>query len=230
MIDSNIYKIGKNIGLNVSRETLKDLEDYSNAIIKKNKDINLISKTTENSIKQRHIQDSAQTIEFIDKNDINICTDLGSGAGLPGIVLSILMKPKKQAFKLIFYEKSYHKSIFLREMIKKFNLNSEIRQKNIFEEKNLNTDVIISRAFKPLPTIFQIAQNNFKNFKYIILFLGKSGKKILDDSLKSWTFDYEEKKMFRKNYFHTKFFFFNQKNLLKKKKIKKEKKFNKKDE
>ena len=182
------------MGLNVSRETLKDLEDYSNAIIKKNKDINLISKTTENSIKQRHIQDSAQTIEFIDKNDINICTDLGSGAGLPGIVLSILMKPKKQAFKLIFYEKSYHKSIFLREMIKKFNLNSEIRQKNIFEERNLNTDVIISRAFKPLPIIFQIAQNNFKNFKYIILFLGKSGKKILDDSLKSWTFDYEEKK------------------------------------
>ena len=194
MIDSNIYKIDKIIDLNVSRETLKDLEDYSKAIIKKNKDINLISKTTENSIKQRHIEDSAQTIEFINKNDINICTDLGSGAGLPGIVLGILMKPKKQAFKLIFYEKSYHKSIFLREMIKKFNLNSEIRQKNIFEEKNLNTDVIISRAFKPLPTIFQIAQNNFKNFKYIILFLGKSGKKILDDSLKSWTFDYEEKK------------------------------------
>ena len=182
------------MGLNVSRETLNDLEDYSKAILKKNKNINLISKTTENSIKQRHIQDSAQTIEFINKNDINICTDIGSGAGLPGIVLGILMKPKKQAFKVIFYEKSYHKSIFLREMIKKFDLNSEIHQKNIFEERNLNTDVIISRAFKPLPIIFQIAQNNFKNFKYIILFLGKTGKKILDDALKSWTFDYEEKK------------------------------------
>ena len=182
------------MGLNVSRETLNDLEDYSKAILKKNKNINLISKKTENSIKQRHIQDSAQTIEFINKNDINICTDIGSGAGLPGIVLGILMKPKKQAFKVIFYEKSYHKSIFLREMIKKFDLNSEIHQKNIFEERNLNTDVIISRAFKPLPIIFQIAQNNFKNFKYIILFLGKTGKKILDDALKSWTFDYEEKK------------------------------------
>ena len=182
------------MGLNVSRETLNELEDYSKAILKKNKNINLISKTTENSIKQRHIQDSAQTIEFINKNDINICTDIGSGAGLPGIVLGILMKPKKQAFKVIFYEKSYHKSIFLREMIKKFDLNSEIHQKNIFEERNLNTDVIISRAFKPLPIIFQIAQNNFKNFKYIILFLGKTGKKILDDALKSWTFDYEEKK------------------------------------
>ena len=79
-------------------------------------------------------------------------------------------------------------------MSKKFNLNSEIYQKNIFDERNLKTDVIVSRAFKPLPIIFQIAKNNFKNFKYIILFLGRSGKKILDDALKLWDFDYEEKK------------------------------------
>ena len=194
MIDSNIYKLDKIVDLNVSRETLKELEDYSKSIILKNKTVNLISKTTEKSIKNRHIADSAQTIDFIDKNDIKICTDLGSGAGLPGIVLGILMKPKKPIFKLIFYEKSYHKSIFLEEMTKKFNLNSEIHRKNIFEERNLITDVIISRAFKPLPIIFQIAENNFKNFKYIILFLGKSGKKILNDALKSWKFDYEEKK------------------------------------
>ena len=194
MIDSNILKI-KNFKLsNVSRETLEELKDYSKAIISKNKSINLISKSTEKSINSRHINDSAQTIDFIDKKDIKICTDIGSGAGLPGIVLGILMKPKKPVFKLIFYEKSYHKSVFLREMTKKFNLNSEIHQKNIFEEKNLCTDVIISRAFKPLPIIFQIAKNNFKNFKYIILFLGKSGKKILDDAFETWKFDYEEKK------------------------------------
>ena len=194
MIDLNIYKIDKSSNLDVSRETLKDLEEYSNSIILKNKTINLISKSTEKSIKQRHIDDSAQTIEFIDKKDIKVCTDLGSGAGLPGIVLGILMKRKKPVFKVIFYEKSYHKSIFLREMSKKFNLNSEIYQKNIFDERNLKTDVIVSRAFKPLPIIFQIAKNNFKNFKYIILFLGRSGKKILDDALKLWDFDYEEKK------------------------------------
>ncbi len=194
MIDSNILKTDNSKLSNVSRETLKELEDYSEAIISKNKSINLISKNTEKSINSRHINDSAQTIEFIDKNDINVCTDLGSGAGLPGIVLAILMKPKKPLFKVIFYEKSYHKSVFLKEMTKKFNLNSEIHQKNVFEEKNLCTDVIISRAFKPLPIIFQIANNNFKNFKYIILFLGKSGKKILDDSLETWKFDYEEKK------------------------------------
>ena len=194
MIDSNILKIDNFKLLNVSRETLNELEDYSKAIISKNKSINLISKSTEKSISSRHISDSAQTIDFIDKNDIKICTDLGSGAGLPGIVLGILMKPKKPLFKVIFYEKSYHKSVFLKEMTKKFNLNSEIHQKNIFDEKNLCTDVIISRAFKPLPIIFQIAKNNFKNFKYIILFLGKSGKKILDDAFETWKFDYEEKK------------------------------------
>ena len=194
MIDSNFIKIYNFKLTNVSRETYKELEDYSKAIILKNKSINLISKSTEKSINSRHIEDSAQTIDFIDKNDIKICTDLGSGAGLPGIVLGILMKPKKPLFKLIFYEKSYHKSVFIKEMTKKFNLNSEIHQKNIFNEKNLCTDVIISRAFKPLPIIFQIAKNNFKNFKYIILFLGKSGKKILDDALETWKFDYEEKR------------------------------------
>ena len=104
------------------------------------------------------------------------------------------MKSKKPVFKLIFYEKSYHKSFFLREMSKKFKLNSEIHNKNIFEQKNLITDVIISRAFKPVPIIFEIAHKNFKNFKYIILFLRKNGKDILKDALNKWNFKYEQKK------------------------------------
>ena len=199
MIDSYFLKTVPKFNLDVSRETLERLDEYSKDIILKNKEINLISKSTESSIKSRHIADSMQTIDFIDKNDINTCTDLGSGAGLPGIVLGIIMSSKKPTFKVIFYEKSYHKSNFLREMSKKFNLDTEIHQKNIFNEKNLITDVIISRAFKPLPVIFQIAKTNFKNFKYIILFLGKSGKKILKDATKNWKFDYEERKSLTNN-------------------------------
>ena len=194
MIDSNFINNSKFITQNVSRETLNELKEYSLSIIKKNKDINLISTSTEKSINTRHIYDSAQTIDFINKNDVNICTDLGSGAGLPGIVLAIMMKANKPEFKVIFYEKSYHKSNFLKEISKKFKLNVEINQKNIFQQKNLQTDIIISRAFKPLPIIFEIASNNFKKFKYIILFLGKSGKEILKQASKKWKFDYEEKK------------------------------------
>jgi len=194
LIDSNYIKNSKFIIQNVSRETLDELNKYGLSILKKNKEVNLISTSTEKSINSRHIADSAQIIDFIDKNDVKVCTDLGSGAGLPGIVLAILMKPIKSQFKVIFYEKSYHKSNFLKEMSKKFNLNTEINQKNIFEQKNLQTDIIISRAFKPLPVIFEIALKNFKKFKYIILFLGKSGKEILKDASKKWKFDYEEKK------------------------------------
>ena len=194
MIDSYFLKTVPKFNLDVSRETLERLDEYSKDIILKNKEINLISKSTDSSIKSRHIADSMQTISFIDQNDIRMCTDLGSGAGLPGIVLGIIMSSKKPNFNVIFYDKSYHKSNFVREMSKKFNLDAEIYQKNIFNEKNLITDVIISRAFKPLPVIFQIAKTNFKNFKYIILFLGKSGKKILKDAMKNWKFDYEERK------------------------------------
>ena len=194
MIDSKIIKTNKIHLPNVSRETLEELEDYSQSILSTNKKINLISSSTEKSINTRHIYDSAQTIDFIDKNDISVCTDLGSGAGLPSIVLGILMKSKKQGFKLIFYEKSYHKSNFLMEMAKKFKLDAKIYQKNIFEEKNLVTDVIICRAFKPLPVIFDIATKNFKNFKYIVVYLGKSGNKILKQVSTKWKFDLEKMK------------------------------------
>jgi len=194
LIDSDFIKNSKLSIQNVSRETLDELNKYSLSIIKKNREINLISSSTEKSINTRHILDSAQILDFINKNDDNICTDLGSGAGLPGIVLAILMKAKRPEFKVIFYEKSYHKSNFLKEISKKFKLNTEINQKNIFEQKDLRTDIIISRAFKPLPVIFEIASNNFKKFKYIILFLGKSGKEILKDASKKWKFDHEEKK------------------------------------
>jgi len=194
LIDSNFIK-NSELGIqNVSRETLDELNKYSLSILKKNKDINLISSSTEKTINTRHIADSAQIIDFINKNNIKVCTDLGSGAGLPGIVLAILMKPKKPEFKMIIYEKSYHKSNFLKEISKKFKLNTVINQKNIFQQKNLETDIIISRAFKPLPVIFEIASKNFKKYKYIILFLGKSGKEILKVASKKWKFDYEEKK------------------------------------
>ena len=198
MIDSNILQYSVLEPLNVSRETFYDFEKFRHLILERNKKINLISQSSEEKSKERHIIDSAQIYEFINKNE-KICTDVGSGSGLPGIVLAIIMKHNKNSMKFNLYEKSFRKSQFLKEVIKKFNLNAEVFQKNIYDEENLSTDILVARAFKPLPTVLELAHSNFKNFSSIILFLGKSGKKILSDSLKIWKFDYEEKKSLTSN-------------------------------
>ena len=111
MIDSYNLDYSKLKPLDVSRETFPDLEEFRSLIIQKNKEINLISTNTEKISKERHIIDSAQILEFIDKNH-KICTDLGSGSGLPGIVLAIIMKHKKSDMMFHLYEKVFIKATF----------------------------------------------------------------------------------------------------------------------
>ena len=76
-------------------------------------------------------------------------------------------------------------------MIRHFKLNADVKQKNIFQEKDLEADIIVARAFKPLQTILELIEKNFVHYKKLILFLGKSGKTIINECLKSWKFDYE---------------------------------------
>jgi 16S rRNA (guanine527-N7)-methyltransferase len=180
---------------NVSRETFIDFEKFILEITKRNEEINLISKKTakNNIIRERHIVDSAQIIDFIDLNS-DIITDLGSGGGFPGIIISILIKNLKKKLKVHLYEKSHHKSSFLRKISRDLKLETEVIQKNIFEIKNLNSGTIMARAFKPLPIILELVYKNFDNYKNLVLFMGKNGEKILEDSLKDWDFDFEKKK------------------------------------
>jgi 16S rRNA (guanine527-N7)-methyltransferase len=181
--------------LNVSRETFLDFENYISMIIEKNKKINIISQKTSSkkSIIERHIFDSAQIIDFIDFN-YNTTTDLGSGGGMPGIVVAIILKNMKKNMNVHLYEKSYHKSRFLEEVSKKLNLNTKIFQKNIFEIKNLETGTIMSRAFKPMPLVLDLVYENFSKYKNLIFFMGKNGKKIFENSKKDWDLEYVEKK------------------------------------
>ena len=181
--------------LNVSRETFLDFENYISMIIEKNKEINIISQKTSSkkSIIERHIIDSAQIIDFVDFNS-NTTTDLGSGGGMPGIVVAIILKNMKKNMNVNLYEKSYHKSHFLEEVSVKLKLNTKIFQKNIFEIKNLETGTIMSRAFKPMPVILDLVYENFSKYKNLIFFMGKSGKQIFENSKKNWDLEYIEKK------------------------------------
>ena len=164
-------------GLNVSRETFSDFESYISMILEKNKKINLISNkfNEKNDIIERHIIDSAQIIDIVDFNN-NTVIDIGSGSGMPGIIIAILLKRLKKDIKVKLYEKSYHKCHFLRDVSTKLNLKTEIIQKNIFEEKKLETGTIMSRAFKPMPVVLDLVNENFSNFSNIIFFMSKCGR------------------------------------------------------
>ena len=181
--------------LNVSRETCNDLECLISMIQEKNKQINIISKKTDEKwvIRERHILDSAQIVDFVDLNSNTTC-DLGTGGGMPGLIVAIAMKKIKNTMKINLYEKSHNKCVFLKEVSKKLNLNTEIIHKDIFTVKNIETGTIMSRAFKPMPVILNLVRENFKKYKNIIFFMGSSGKKILNETLKEWDLDYEVKK------------------------------------
>ena len=180
---------------NVSRETFNEFESFIVMLQKKNEEINIISKKTAKNelIRERHIVDSAQVIDFIDLN-INTITDLGTGGGFPGIVLAIMLKNTKKKIKINLYEKSHHKSVFLREVSRKLNLDTEVIQNDIFGTTELKTGTIIARAFKPLPVVIELVYKNFSSYKNLILFMGKSGKEILEETLKDWDLDFEQRK------------------------------------
>ena len=181
--------------LNVSRETFLDFEIFISMILEKNKEINIISKeTSKNSvIRDRHILDSAQIIDFVDFNQ-NTTSDLGSGGGMPGIVIAIILKNIRNNMKVNLFEKSHHKSVFLKDVSRKLELNTEIFQQNIFDLKKIETGTIMSRAFKPMPVILDLVYENFSRYTNLIFFMGKNGKKVFENSLNNWDLEYTEKK------------------------------------
>ena len=95
---------------NVSRETIEKLNIYSHFLLKNNKLLNLIGKTTENHIFSRHFTDSAQIYDLID--DKSEIVDIGSGAGFPGVIIKILMDSKKVEGNIVLIDKSPKKCKF----------------------------------------------------------------------------------------------------------------------
>ena len=176
----------------VSRETITSLKKYEDILINTNRNLNLIGESTEKSIWIRHFLDSAQVFDFVEKNK-SLLVDLGSGAGFPGLVLSIMAKDRKIPFKFKLIEKSPKKAKFLKSIIDCFNLNAEVVNKNIFEEtEKIVGDIFVARAFKPLDLILQLIHNKTKKWKKILVFLGKNGTDQLLHASKVWDIEYKQ--------------------------------------
>ena len=177
----------------VSRETIRGLMQYEQFLINANKNLNLIGKSTIHNIWIRHFLDSAQLIDFIDKNEKSL-VDLGSGAGFPGLVLAIIAKDRKISLKVKLIEKSPKKIKFLTNLIHKLSLDVEISNANIFDLRcKIKQDLIVARAFKPLEKILELMHKKVKNWKKIFIFLGKTGQNELLQASKNWDIKYKKR-------------------------------------
>lgn len=178
-----MYKI--NSIIKIDEEQLDRLKSYVDFLLKYNEKMNLIGKSTIDDIWERHILDSLQIINLIKNKDIRLA-DLGSGAGLPGIPLSIVGITEVHLF-----EKSPKKCEFL-EKAKLFSSNKiVVRNENINEVRDNSFDIITSRALADLNTLLKFSNNLKKDDTELIFLKGKKAQEELNEAQKQWNINYE---------------------------------------
>ncbi len=175
--------------LNFTAKNISDIKIFINELIKANKKHNFISKSTEKVIWQRHILDSAQLVKFIDFSKGSL-SDLGSGAGFPGLILALFNK--NNHFHVKLYEKSPVKRAFLKEMSDKLAIKIEISG-NVYED-SIDTDYIVCRAFKKLETIIQVSREIAKKSHKLIILKGQNAQEDLKKAFNKEKYDYKFEK------------------------------------
>ena len=185
MQDLQVINILQN-QLNYSARSISDIKIFINELLKANKKHNFISKSTENVIWHRHVLDSAQLVKFIDFSKGSL-SDLGSGAGFPGLILALFNKNKNFHVKL--YEKSPVKRAFLMDISKKLSINVEIYG-NVYQDF-IDTDYIVSRAFKKLEAIIQVSREIAKKSHKLIVLKGQNAQEDLKKAFIKEKYDYK---------------------------------------
>ena len=158
-------------------------------LLKANRKHNFISKSTESHIWSRHILDSAQLVKYINFNKGSL-SDLGSGGGFPGLVLAIYNQNFNFHVKL--YEKSPIKREFLDEMIGKLKIKASLFS-NVFDEK-IESDYIVSRAFKKLDKIIQVSREIAKKPHKLIVLKGQNAQEEAIKAFKNYKYSYKLEK------------------------------------
>ena len=169
--------------LNFNHDKLQKTELFVNEVLNYNKKYNLISKNSEKDIWHRHVLDSAQLVRHIDSKNFNSLSDLGTGAGFPGIMLSIFYSDIL-TFHVKLYEKSKVKIDFLKSIIEKLGLKNTVIYDNDYQSHILDTDYVVCRAFKKLTEILRISRETVKGSHRLIVMMGKSAQDELNKASK----------------------------------------------
>ena len=182
--------------LKFKHQDIEKLNKFHDELLKYNKKYNLISKSTENEIWSRHILDSAQIVNFIDFKQPYSLSDLGTGAGFPGIVLAIFNKNNKFHVKL--YEKSKVKCNFIKKIIDKLNIYCNLYE-NDYQYHKIDSNYIICRAFKKLPELLRISREIVKKPHKLIVLKGKSAQDEVNNLSKEMIYKYRLEKSITNN-------------------------------
>ncbi len=166
--------------INVSRETLERLEFYIEILKRWQKAINLVAPKSLEDPWRRHILDSAQLINYLPEHARSI-VDLGSGAGLPGIVLAIMGQTKVH-----LVESDQRKAQFLKEVTRRLALDVTIHVKRIEALGSFMPDVVTARALAPLPRLLDLAAPLLDRSTLCLFLKGRQGKHELTEAAKSW--------------------------------------------
>ena len=176
--------------LNFNDKKLKLIDKFVKEVLIFNKKYNLISQRSEKVIWERHVLDSAQLIKYIDHKNFNSVADLGTGAGFPGILLSIFYSDIL-TFHVKLYEKSKVKITFLKGLVEKLKLNNISIYENDYQSHIIDSDYIVCRAFKKLPEILRISRETVKKPHKLIVMLGKSAQDELNKASKGMNYKYK---------------------------------------
>ena len=150
------------------KSILIKLTEYKKILLKENETMNLIGKSTITDLDERHLLDCIQIIKYLPQHEKSVM-DIGTGAGLPGIILSII------GFKnLHLVEKSPKKSSFLENCKLRLGLNYVVHNTSISEISNLNVDYITARAFASIEKIISMTKKIINKKTKFILHKGKS--------------------------------------------------------
>ena len=177
-------------GLNVSRETFLRLKEYEKLLFKWNAKINLVSRSTLDNFWNRHVLDSAQFLSSVSEK-AGKWVDLGSGGGLPGLIVAILSDEIEPVNKLFLVEADARKAVFLKTVCRELGLKVEVYNNRIDALPPISANIVSARALAPLKTLCLYAKNHLEKDGVAVFAKGENWKSELVEAQKKWIFSYE---------------------------------------
>jgi 16S rRNA (guanine527-N7)-methyltransferase len=164
----------------VSRETLVRLEAYVELLSAWNRRINLVGPRTLSDVWRRHILDSAQLFPLVPRT-ARVLLDVGSGAGLPGLILAILGLKEVH-----LVEADQRKCAFLREAARITGAPAHIHAQRLEKCPGISADVITARAFAPLSDLLDKVCHFIEPHSILLFLKGKTVGEELTEARKGW--------------------------------------------